>query len=142
LQNLAGSLSLSDRVIFAGKQEPDRVVDYYLAADLFVFPSVTETQGLVILEAMAGGLPVVAINAAGSSSMVNDGLDGLLVKEDEHLFARAVIELITHEVRYNLLKTNALRKAEEHSIRNMTLRLLEGYSSLIEDNKIQEIVTK
>lgn len=142
LLNLANKLSLADRVVFTGKQEPDKVIEFYLAADLFVFPSVTETQGLVILEAMAGGLPVVAINAAGSTSMIDDGHNGLLVKEEEYLFARGVIELITHEMRYNMFKNNALKKAENYSIRNMALRLLDGYSSLVKNNKFQDIVTK
>lgn len=131
LERMVEQFSLNDKVIFAGRQEPVKVVDYYLASDLFVFPSVTETQGLVTLEAMAGGLPVVAVNAAGSTVMVDDGLNGLLVKADQYLFAEAVIELLTHETRYNLFRKNALKKAEQLSIENMTAELLAGYREII-----------
>ncbi|MDI3547019.1 MAG: 1,2-diacylglycerol 3-alpha-glucosyltransferase [Halanaerobiales bacterium] len=131
LERMVEQISLNDKVIFAGRQEPVKVVDYYLASDLFVFPSITETQGLVTLEAMAGGLPVVAVNAAGSTVMVDDGFNGLLVKADQYLFAEAVIELLTHETRYNLFRKNALKKAEQLSIENMTAELLAGYREII-----------
>ncbi len=124
---------LEDKIKLAGWQPPEKVVDYYLAADLFVFPSVTETQGLVTLEAMAGGLPVVAVNEAGSTVMVDSGLNGLLVKEDTHIFAQNVIELITHERQYHLFRKNAVKKAESCSIQNMTQRLLDSYQGLIAD---------
>lgn len=131
LQQKVDSFSLHNQVIFAGKQRPEKVVDYYLASDLFVFPSTTETQGLVTLEAMAGGLPVVAVDAAGSSVMVDDGLNGILVKLDTHLFARGVIDLLTHDMRYNLFQKNALKKAEEYAIDRMADKLLDGYKEII-----------
>lgn len=120
-------MGLRDRVIFAGWQAHAQVIAYYLAADLFVFPSVTETQGLVTIEAMAGGLPVIAVDAAGSSDMVDDGVNGLLVKHDSQLFALSIIDLLTNDTRYKVLRKNALKKAEEYSIQNMTKRLLAGY---------------
>jgi glycosyltransferase involved in cell wall biosynthesis len=55
------------------------MVDYYPAAELFCFASITETQGLVTLEAMASGLPIVAVDANGTRDVLTDGREGLMV---------------------------------------------------------------
>jgi glycosyltransferase involved in cell wall biosynthesis len=78
------------RVVFAGGVPPDQVVRYYQAADLFAFASTTETQGLAVLEAMAAGLPVVAVRATGVEEAIHDGVSGLLVPEHPAAFAAAV----------------------------------------------------
>ncbi|MFP4662753.1 MAG: glycosyltransferase family 4 protein [Halanaerobiales bacterium] len=135
LQSEAESLNISKRVLFTGEQEPERVIDFYLDADLFVFPSLTETQGLVILEAMAGGLPVVAVDAAGSTSIIEDGENGLVVSEDEDIFARAVNRLLDNTTLYNKMQINARKKAEEMSIGNMTNKLINSYKRVLESGE-------
>ena len=70
LRRLCIKLGIDGKVIFTGVLPRNQIVHCYAAADLFVFPSVTETQGLVIAEAKAAGLPVVAIRAFGAAEMV------------------------------------------------------------------------
>ncbi|MFP4017541.1 MAG: glycosyltransferase family 4 protein, partial [Halanaerobiales bacterium] len=127
LQKEAENLNISNQVIFAGGQQPARVVEFYLDADIFVFPSLTETQGLVILEAMAGGLPVVAVDAAGSTSIIEDGENGIVVSENEDIFALAVNQLLDNTDLYNKMQINARKKAEQMSIGNMSLKLIDSY---------------
>jgi phosphatidylinositol alpha 1,6-mannosyltransferase len=73
----------------------ETLADLYADSDLFVFPSPTETCGLVALEAMSSGLPVIAAAAGGVRENVRDGLTGLLVPPgDAHAFARATRHLV------------------------------------------------
>lgn len=79
LREQAQACGVGERVIFAGTYEGDKLVAAYHGADLFVFASTTETQGMVVLEAMAGGLPVVAVDAPGVRDVVVDAENGFLV---------------------------------------------------------------
>jgi glycosyltransferase involved in cell wall biosynthesis len=85
---------LGGRVEFRGGVPPEEVGRFYRAADVFVFASTTETQGLAVLEAMACGLPVVAVRSAGVEEVLADGVSGLLVPEEPGAFAAAVAEVL------------------------------------------------
>lgn len=132
LKNLAASLGLSleEDVIFTGAVPFDTLVQIYYASDLFVFSSMTETQGLVLVEAMAAGLPVVAIRAYGVCDMVNHGVNGILTGEDREEFAEAVVQVLKDPKIYGYLKQNALSQARSLSSENMALRLEEIYRNL------------
>ena len=81
---------------FVGYRSGDDLADHYAAADLFAFSSLTETFGNVVLEAMASGLPVVALRAGGVGDTVRSGETGLLIEPEAPTatFADAVIRLI------------------------------------------------
>src|SRR5262249_53448364 len=68
---------------FAGYRSGDDLADHYAAADLFAFTSLTETFGNVILEAMASGLPVVALRAGGVGDIVEPGENGFLLPREQ-----------------------------------------------------------
>jgi len=95
LRELAARRGVGARVHFPGGVPRDAVVRYYQAADLFVFASTTETQGLAVLEAMSVGVPVVAVRASGVEEAVVDGVTGLLVPEDPETFAAAAQLVLT-----------------------------------------------
>lgn len=97
LKTLAEELGISDLVTFTGNIPNHEVKDYLNAADLFLFASRSETQGIVLAEAMAAGSPVVAVHAVGSDDIVEDGVNGFLTEEDEDAWSDRVIEALDEE---------------------------------------------
>jgi len=131
----ARRLGIHGKVVFAGPVPPERVKDCYAAADLFVMASLTETQGLVIGEAKAAGLPVVAVRAQGVSEMVNEGVDGFLTPLDEAAFATVVCRVLGDPHLYRNLKEGAVVKATSLSIGRLAAVLLGHYRALIEKKR-------
>lgn len=105
-------LHLDAEVVFTGKVANEELKNYYGAADLFLFASKTETQGIVILEAMAAGLPVIAVKASGVEDLVYNGLNGFLVPEETELFARCMMDILTYKEKRMFLQAGAARYAE------------------------------
>jgi len=83
-----------DNVIFAGAIGYPEIFNYYKASDLFVFSSLSETQGLALAEAMSCGVPQVAVDAEGASDVVKDGVTGYLVPPSEETFSLSIIKLL------------------------------------------------
>lgn len=82
LEELARQMGLGDVVTFTGNIPNRELKDYLAASDLFLFASRSETQGIVIQEALASGCPVVAVKATGVEDAVEDGKNGFLTPED------------------------------------------------------------
>jgi glycosyltransferase involved in cell wall biosynthesis len=78
-------------VLFTGKKEGVELAEFYASADLFVFPSLTDTFGIVLLEAMASGLPVAAYPVTGPKDVVLDGVTGVLDQDLGRACARALL---------------------------------------------------
>lgn len=127
LEALARSLGLGARVHFTGYVDRNRLVDYYRAGEVFVFASVTETQGLVSLEAQASDRPVVAVRASGSSEVVADGISGFLVPQEVEAFASATLRVLTDEALRQRLTQGARAQAFAFSAERMGERMLELY---------------
>lgn len=136
LKELVKSLDLllDQDVIFTGALPFESLVNAYYSADLFVFSSLTETQGLVLIEAMAAGLPVAAVRASGVQEMVDHGVDGLLTANDTSELAAAVSMILNDKKLYRRLEINARKKAEKLSCHNMALKLEKVYQDMITDN--------
>jgi len=130
LQRLARKLDLGDQVIFTGPVPHSEVPHYAAAADLFVFPSLTETQGLVLIEAMAAGTPVVAVEAPASVDVLAEG-GGLLMPAQEDAFAEVVLELLADKPRRRAMGEQAARAVQRYAIPAAVARLAEVYEAAV-----------
>lgn len=140
LQQQAASLGLGEHVFFTGALTRKQVVDSYASADLFVFASVTETQGLVLGEAKAAGLPCVAVKALGAAEMVNDGVDGFLTELSFESFIPRVVQLLQDDNLRREMSARALEEAEKISSTNMAKKLLHAYENIIHKKKQREVI--
>lgn len=131
LEHQVAGMGLQGRVHFAGSQPRERVIDAFHGSDLFVIASVTETQGLATLEAMAAGLPVVGVDAPGTHDLVRHGVDGYLTPHDTRSFAQAVVQLLANPARRRQMAGNAVAGAGVFSSRNTALQLVAAYEKLI-----------
>jgi glycosyltransferase involved in cell wall biosynthesis len=114
LMRLTRNLELLAAVHFAGRVEDQQLLDYYAAADVFALPSSSEAQGIVALEAMACGLPVVATAVGGLLETIQDGRTGHLVRSgDVAALAEGILALLENEPHRREIAANA-RQAVEH----------------------------
>ncbi|OAT81367.1 glycosyltransferase family 4 protein [Desulfotomaculum copahuensis] len=125
-------LGLKNQVILTGTLPRSEVINCYCGADIFIFGSKTETQGLVLAEAKAAGLPVVAVRAFGAMEMVRDGEDGFLTEAgDRKAFIKGVQQLLTDRELYQRMSKQALLNAGTLSSRQSALSLLVSFDELI-----------
>jgi 1,2-diacylglycerol 3-alpha-glucosyltransferase len=130
LKQLAVDLGVWDRVYFLGYLRGPELTACYAAADLFVFSSLTETQGLVVLEAMAAGTPVVAVGAMGVRETLADGRGGILTGPDVTEFSAAVLAMLADRGLYERKKAGCSAAVEEWSSAGTAERMLAAYRSL------------
>jgi glycosyltransferase involved in cell wall biosynthesis len=141
LQNLAIELGIADRVTFTGKLPFPEVPSYLKAADLFGFASITETQGLVTMEAMAAGLPVVAVNASGTRDIVNNGEQGFLVPNDADALAHSINRLLESPEIMQKFHVRAIEKAQTFEVGNCARQLVNVYEQAIQDKEDERYVS-
>ncbi len=124
------------RIVFHGVVDRAALPDYYRAADLFLFASETETQGLVLAEAHACALPAVAVRASGVDEVVADGETGLLTKGDTLEMADAAIGLLLDGARRAAMGTAARRLAETRLSTDRQIQaMVRHYQTLIDGRR-------
>ncbi len=122
-------------VYFAGFLHGEELAQAFASSDIFVMPSRTETLGLVILEAMSSGLPVVAARAGGIPELIEHGVSGYLF-DDEGQAVAAVKELLLSAEKRATVGEMARTHAAEHSWKAATGMLLEHYRTACEQQPI------
>lgn len=109
----------------------------FASADAFIFPSRTETLGLVLLEAMAAGCPVVAANSGGIPDIVTDGVNGYLFDpKDEQGAIAATQRLLAQSSERETLRENARREAEKWGWAAATRQLRRFYQAVLEEHRL------
>jgi 1,2-diacylglycerol 3-alpha-glucosyltransferase len=126
------SLGIAQHVRFVGYLSREReLLDCYRAGDLFVFSSRTETQGLVLLEAMALGVPVVSTAHMGTADIMNPQRGGRVAPDDEAEFANIVLQLLEDAPRRAAMSAEARAHAATWSAIAMADRLAGLYSAVL-----------
>lgn len=132
LQSMCRQAGLKDLVTFLGKRSQDSLPYYYSAAEAVVVPSHYESFGMVALEAMACGTPVVASQVGGLAFLVQDGVTGYTVPvDDPQALAHRLLDLLQdHELR-SRLGAQALVVAHQYAWEKIATRMIQLYRKLV-----------
>jgi len=144
LKRAVAEARLDRHVLFVGyldRRGP--LLDCYRAADVFVFASRTETQGLVLLESLALGVPVVSTAVLGTKEVLATAAGALVVREDVNEFAAAVTRVLTEPaLRATLASAGREFVERQWSSREMARRLFELYVELVRTKRADSTVTR
>lgn len=133
IRKLADTLGLRFNILFLGYMDRQTtLLDCYRAADVFVFASRTETQGLVLIEALAQGTPVVSTAVMGTVDVMSQVDGGIVVNEDVDQFAAAVARVMRDRDLRAQLSSKARHDAARWSSRHFADRLVRLYEKVIE----------
>lgn len=125
-------LRITENVLFVGNLDRHADLnDCYRAADVFVFSSRTETQGLVLLEAMAQGVPVVSIAELGTRDVLRDGVGVWIAQEELTDFSGKVVTMLGDDQERKVLGDSGREYALEWSASNQAKRMLRFYEAAL-----------
>lgn len=141
LEVLAVDLGIGDQVEFVGKVPFDEIPHCLSAADLFCFASTTETQGLVTMEAIAAGLPVVAVDASGTRDVIEDNHQGFLTLNTPESFGWAVERVLNDASLRQRFSEAGKERVKLFEMKREAEKLVEVYEQAIEDHKAHRFVT-
>lgn len=135
LERLIVALELSAQVILVGAVPPDEVTGYYQLGDVFVFASKSETQGMVILEAMSAGLPVVAVRSSGIDDVVKQEFNGFKTAEETRAWREALERLLHDADLRRRLGEQARDFARGYDVAEFARQVQEFYAKLLAEAK-------
>lgn len=132
MEAIVASVAAPNQIVFAGRQTGQDLVDAYAAMDVFAFSSQSETQGMVIAEAMAAGNPVVALDGPGVREIVAERNGRLLAGDaTEQEFAEALRQLTENPQRLWRIADEARLSVEPYGLESCADRLSELYATLV-----------
>ena len=139
LKALAGELEIDQRVKFLGKIMPPELIEIYRAGAMFVTASETETQGIVLIEAAAVGLPLVAVDAGAVSELCQNRKNGELCRPgDVTGIAYAMKRILQDPERLRKYKLASIEIAKRHDLKRTIARFEEIYQQAIILKNIEE----
>lgn len=128
-------LALADCVSLLGAIAPEQVPAYCRIGDIFLFASRSETQGMVILEAMAAGMPVVAVRSSGIDDIVDNGINGFKTPPDKTRWCARIEQLISDSALRERLSANAEASAANYSVDRFSDHVQRFYASLLANRR-------
>ena len=134
LQEMRKELNVTDIVTFLGAKDQDELPNYYAAAEMVVMPSHYESFGMVALEAMAMGTPVIASEVGGLAFLIQDGINGFHVpSRDPEALAERIYTLLQDPNCRHQLGVAALAEAKKYDWSIIVQRMMRVYSELVTD---------
>jgi D-inositol-3-phosphate glycosyltransferase len=131
LQQLCDDLSVGQTVVFLGKRDQDKLPYYYSAAELVVMPSHYESFGMVALEAMACGTPVVASEVGGLAYLVRDGETGFTIPDQEpDMLCEKISWLLNDHDLHATMSQRAVEYAQDYAWENISAQIVDVYRDL------------
>jgi glycosyltransferase involved in cell wall biosynthesis len=130
LQNLAMDLQIAEDVTFTGLIPYANLPGYLAMCDIFVISSISETFGLVIVEAMGSGLPVMGIHSPGVSDIIEDGKTGFISTRDQPAFTAKLTRLCLQKQLRQKMGKAARKASKKYDIELTTQMMLERYEKL------------
>lgn len=134
LEALARELNLEKNVVFTGYLKRSETLAAFAAADVFTFSSLTDTQGLVLLEAASFGKPIVMVKDEGIGEVVVDGKNGFITEENPRVFCEKVLSLLQKKELYGRMSSNSKAIAADFTIVRQTDKLLKIYDDSIREH--------
>ena len=133
LERLRANLGLEELVTFQGAEDQDRLVYYYSAAEMAVMPSHYESFGMVALEAMACGTPVIASQVGGLAFLIKDGETGYHVPDqDPEALCDKLLLLLSDPHQRETMGLRAAKHARDYAWANIASQMMDVYKSLVE----------
>ena len=128
---LATKAGIAEKVIFTGKLNKDSLIRHYLAADIYIMLSAFDTFGMVVLEAMAAGLPVIISSTVGAKDLVREGENGFVINDtsDSEAVAETIKKLLDEKTRGGM-SCAALATAEQNTWDKTTAKYLRLYHEI------------
>ncbi len=138
LKELAHDLDIFNSVTFTGRVTDEDLINLHKVGSVFCMPSPAELQSIVILESMASGKPIVAVDAGPLKELCQDGRNGYLCRpDDDKQIAEAFFRILSDKKLSEKMSKESLLIASEHDIEKTFKRFEEIYSSLIDQKKLQ-----
>jgi len=130
LDKLTNKLSITDKVIFTGFVPDEDLPYFYKLSRCFIIASIAELLSLATLQAMASGLPIIAVNAGALGELVKDKMNGYLYKKgDIPAIVQCIEDIITHDELYTKMSEKSMEYVQQHDI----YKTLELFEKLYQD---------
>lgn len=130
-EKLVRRLKIEPKVIFKGFLSKEETEKYFGMVDLFVFPSLTDTQGIVVVESLAAGTPVVVVDRLGPGDIVINGKVGFKTKPNVDNFSQKIILLLKNPTLRKQMGENARKEAQKYSAQTTAVKLEKLYYQIL-----------
>jgi glycosyltransferase involved in cell wall biosynthesis len=135
LKRKAEEERIESNILFPGIAKREEIQDFYAAGDIYLQTSTSETQGLSLYEAMAGGLPCLTVKSTGAIDAINHNQNGLLIPASKKAFQSEVEKIIINKKLRDSLSQEAVKKAKENDISKQAEKLKKLYKEVIQTKK-------